>query len=74
MNELVLDTKTLPEALFRFIRTEKVKVRELDGELRLTPIIDSKEGCPLLGIASDCGFTVDEFLVRKREDKVLEGE
>ena len=74
MNELVLDTKMLPEPLFRFIRTEKVKVRELDGELRLTPIIDSKEGCPLLGIASDCGFTVDEFLARKREDKVLEGE
>jgi hypothetical protein len=74
MHELVLDSRTLPEPLFRFIRTEKVKARECDGEIRLTPIIDSEAGCPLLGIAADCGFTVDDFLARKREEKVLEGE
>ena len=74
MNEMVLDARTLPEPLFRFIRTERVKVREYDGEVRLTPIIEKKDGCPLLGIAADCGFTVEDFLARKREEKVLEGE
>jgi len=73
MNEMVLDTKMLPESLFRILRTEKVKVREINGEVRLTPIIKSNDGCPFLGIASDCGFTVDDFLSRKREEKVLEG-
>jgi hypothetical protein len=74
MNEIVLNTNTLPEPLSRLIRSERVKARETGGEVRLTPIIDNKDDCPLLGIAADCGFTVDEFLARKREDKELEGE
>jgi len=73
MSEMVLETRVLPELLFRLLKTEKVKVRAFDGEVRLTPIIEIKDECPLLGIASDCGFTVDEFLARKREEKVLEG-
>jgi len=74
MTEILLDTKTLPESLYRLLRVEKVKVRERDGEILLTPIIQTQNGCPLLGIASDCGFTVDEFMARKRGEKVLEGE
>ena len=74
MNELVLDAKTLPESLYRLLRVEKVKVREYDGEVHLTPIIKTENECPLLGIAADCGFTVDDFMARKRQEKVLEGE
>ena len=74
MIEMVLETKTLPTPLLRLIRTSKVKVWEFDGEVRLTPIIENKEGCPLLGVANDCGFTVDDFLARKREEKRLESE
>ena len=74
MTEMVLNTNTLPEPLFRLISTEKVKVSESGGIINLIPIMESKSDCPLLGIAADCGFTVDEFLARKREDKVLEGE
>jgi len=74
MTEMVLETKTLPESLFRLLRVEKVKVREFDGELRLIPVIQSPKGCPFLGIAADCGFTVDEFMAKKRDEKVLEGE
>ena len=74
MTEILLDTKTLPESLYRLLRAEKVKVREFDGEVRLTPIIKTQNGCPLLGIATDCGFSVDDFMARKREEKVLEGE
>ena len=75
MTEMVLHTNTLPEPLFRLISTEKVKVNEFNGIINLIPIDEeSKNGCPLLGIAADCGFTVDEFLARKREEKVLEGE
>jgi len=74
MIEMILETKTLPESLFRLLQTEKVKVRELNGEVRLIPVIQSQNDCPFLGIASDCGFTVDEFMSRKRDEKVLEGE
>ena len=74
MTEMVIDTKTLPESLFRLLRVEKVKVREHDGEVRLIPVIQTPNSCPFLGIASDCGFTVDEFMAKKRNEKVLEGE
>ena len=49
MTEIVLNTSTLPEPLYRLIQTEKVKVHEADGEIRLTPIIDTKKSCPLRG-------------------------
>ena len=74
MNEIILDVNILPEPLHRLLRAEKVKVREFDGEIRLTPIVKTDTGCPLLGIAADCGFTVDDFLSRKLEEKELEGE
>ena len=74
MNEIILETKTLPESLLRLLGTERVKVHEFDGEVRLTPIVETRGGCPLLGVAADCGFTVDDFLARKCEEKVLEGE
>jgi len=74
MTEMVLNTNTLPEPLLRLVRTEKVKVNEINGVISLIPMMESKNDCPLLGIAADSGFTVDEFLARKREEKVLEGE
>ena len=69
MDEMILSTKTLPEPLFRMIRTEKVKIREVDGEIRLTPVNDFTIDCPLLGMYSDSKLTVDTFLKGKREDK-----
>jgi hypothetical protein len=74
MNEIILQTSTLPEPLSRMIRADRVRARETGGVVSLTPIVEGKDGCPLLGIAADCGFTVDEFLARMREDKELEGE
>ena len=74
LTEMVLNTNTLPEPLFRMINTEKVKVNEVNGIINLIPIMENNNDCPLLGIATDCGFTVDEFLARKHEEKVLEGE
>ena len=74
MNEILLNTSTLPEPLFRLIRTKTVRVNEADGVVILMPIIEENSDCPLLGIAADCGFTVAEFLEKKREEKELEGE
>ena len=74
MNEIILDVSVLPEPLHRLLKAEKVKVRELDGEILLTPIVKTDIGCPLLGITADCGFTVDDFLSRKHDEKELEGE
>jgi len=74
MTERVMNTNAFPEVLFELIKTEKVRVKEVDGEIRLMPIEEAKDDCPLLGIAADWDITVDKFLARKREEKVLEGE
>ena len=43
MAELVLNVNTLPEPLFRMIKTKKVKVNQVNGIISLIPIIDSKK-------------------------------
>jgi len=47
MTEMVLNTSTLPEPLFRLICTEKVKVIEVNGIISLTPIKEFEDECPL---------------------------
>ena len=69
MIEMVLNARTLPEQLFRLIRTEKVKVCEMDGEIRLIPVEEASNNCPLHGMYSDDKLTVDKFLEWKREDR-----
>ena len=73
MTEIVLNTSTLPEPLFRLIHTEKVKVRESKGEIRLTPITDIKKGCPLRGLCADGKLSSYSFMERKQAEKELEG-
>ena len=81
MTEIVLDARTLPEPIFRLIRTEKVKIRECDGEIRLTPVgarfiaptadgrdTDTIKGCPLRGMFADGKISVDKFIESKRAE------
>jgi len=74
MTEMILNSNTLPEPLLLLVRSEKVKVNEENGKITLTPIpeYDNRGDYPLRGSAADCGFTVEEFLARKRAEKELE--
>ena len=44
MTDTILNTSSLQETLLCLIRTEKVRVREINGEIRLTPISDGSFG------------------------------
>ncbi len=68
MVEMILNARTLPESLFKLIRTEKVKVSEADGVIKLTPIMESAPDCPLLGLTADSGLTVDKFLAMTHDE------
>ncbi len=68
MTELILNARTLPEPLFKLIRTEKVKVNEANGVINLIPIIESEADCPLLGLTSDSGLTVDKFIAMTHDE------
>jgi hypothetical protein len=72
MSELVLNTSTLPESLYRLIRTEKVKVNEVDGIISLIPILEINDDCPLRGLAADSNLTVDKFLAMTHYEKEMD--
>ena len=76
MVEMILESTTLPEPIFNLIDTQRVRVVQGEnGEVNLTPVASAdEERHPLRGFFKDCGFTVDEFLAWKREDKRLEDE
>ena len=74
MLETVVNTKALPEILFKLIPTDKVRVKEIGGMIQLMPVKESAD-CTigLRGMfAGDADMTVDKFLERKRVDKELE--
>lgn len=71
MIEMVLNTNTLPEPLFRLIRSEKVKVHEANGVVSLMPILEIQGNCPLRGLAADSNLTVDKFLAMTHDEKEL---
>jgi len=74
MAEMVLNTNTLPEPLFRMIGTEKVKVNEINGVINLIPIAVTQTDCPLRGIASDSSLTVESFLAMTHDEKEMKRE
>lgn len=69
---MILETKILPEVIFKMIKTDKIEVVEQDGNVILMPISREREKHPLQGKYKDCGFTLDEFIAMTREDKELE--
>ena len=73
MTEIVLDTNTLPEPLFRLISAAKVKVKvnETNGIVNLIPIVTSKDDCPLRGLAADSSLTVDKLLAMTHDETEL---
>jgi len=68
MPDVVLNTDTLPEPLFRLIRTKKVLVNETNGVISLTPISENDGDCPLRGLAADSSLTVDSFLAMTHDE------
>jgi hypothetical protein len=74
MTETIMNTKALPEILFKLIQTEKVKVCESEEEIRLVPVREIDD-CTLglRGLFADYPeMSVDKFLERKHADKELE--
>ena len=72
MNEMVLDTRILPEPIIRLIHTSKFKVREVSGELLITPIIEESVECPFVGMFADGKVSATKFMAQKQLEKELE--
>ena len=70
--EMVLNTQTLPEPLHRLIFTERVKVREMQGKITLTPVRETNSDCPLLGMFANSKTSSYAFMAAKQNEKALE--
>jgi hypothetical protein len=73
MNDIILETGTLPEPLSRMVGTARVRARQTNSGIQLIPVEDEKAGCSLHGfLARYQDYTVDSFLRRKHADKTLD--
>jgi len=75
MSDIILSTSTLPEPIYRRIRSDKVRVHEENGAIILTPIDSIKQAETterLCGMFMSDGHTVDRFMEQKRLEKELE--
>lgn len=72
MNEMVLDTTILPEPIIRLIHTSKFKVREISGELLITPVREESVDCPFAGMFADGRVSATKFMAQKRWEKELD--
>ncbi len=74
MSETVMNTKALPEILFKLIPTEKVRVKEMDGIIQLMPVGEGFDCTVVLHgiLAGYEEMSVDKFMERKRADKELD--
>ena len=73
METVIIDRKLLPETVFSYIQTEKIKIYEENGTITLTPFFDEKPHFDhLIGIFSDGRISIDDFLNEKQKEKGLE--
>jgi len=73
MSETV-NTKALPEILFRLIQTEKVYIKEDNGIIKLVPVTEQIDVISKLrgSLSAYPEMSVDKFLERKHADKELD--
>jgi virulence-associated protein VagC len=73
MADMILDVQTLPEAIFSKISTKRVKIREENGSIILTPFGETKQNFEVLfGMFSDGKISTEEYMKEKQIEKELE--
>ena len=77
MEDTIINVNTLPEPICRRIRRNRVLVRENDGEIILTPVMDNDTGfweslVHLQEIFSDGKISSEKFMKNKQFEKELE--
>ena len=72
MEALVIDREILPETIFSFIRSPKIKIVEDNGNVILTPIKYSPNIKELRGMFSDGKLSSDAFIKQKTIEKEME--
>ena len=70
MENMILSVSTLPEALHRRIRSDRVRVHEENGTIVLTPI-SKADDIDLWGLLPEGKFTTEKYLAEKAQEKEI---
>jgi len=73
MADMILDVQTLPKEVSSRILTEKVSIREENGSIVLTPVIEQKQNFEILfGMFPDGRISTENYIKEKQIEKELE--
>jgi len=73
MENIILNTKTLPVLLWDKIQASKVRVLEQKGIIKLVPIKEKRQRfSKLFGMLENSNLSTKEFCKQKQIDKELE--
>jgi hypothetical protein len=72
MQSTVIDRQILPEPIISYIRTEKIRMFEEDGNIVLSPLKNNPNVNELFGMFSDGRLSSDEFIKEKTCEKEME--
>ena len=72
MEALVIDREILPETIFSYIRSSKIKIIEENGNLILSPVKNTPNISELRGMFSDGRLSTEAFINQKAIEKEME--
>ena len=72
MEALIIDRKILPEPIFSYLQSEKIKIAEVNGNVVLSPIENKPNIDELFGMFSDGKLSSNDFIRQKAIEKEME--
>jgi hypothetical protein len=72
MESMIIDREILPEPIFSYIHSEKIRVFEENGNIILAPFKQKPNVNDLFGMFSDGKLSSDDFIKQKAVEKELE--
>jgi virulence-associated protein VagC len=72
MESVIIDREILPEPIFSFIHSEKIKIFEENGNIILTPVKRKPDVNDLFGMFNDGKLSSEDFIKQKAVEKEME--
>jgi len=72
METIVIDREILPEPIFSYVQSEKIRIFEENGNIVLSPVKNKPNVNELFGMFSDGKLSSYDFIKQKAVEKEME--
>ena len=72
METLVIDREILPEPIFSYIKSPKIRIFEDNGNVVLSPVTNKPNVNELFGMFNDGKLSSNDFIKQKIAEKAME--